>query len=67
MATAAPWRDRLERATGRSQLALLRRGLAAAAGLAPSAVRGAGPDIAILARGGRGAPLVCLLGFGGYN
>jgi abhydrolase domain-containing protein 6 len=58
------WRDRLELASGRTQLAALRRGLSGLAGLAPAVIAGA-PPIATLGRDGRGAPLVCLHGFGG--
>jgi abhydrolase domain-containing protein 6 len=61
---AKAWRDRLELASGRTQLAALRRGLSGVSGLAAGTVAGA-PPIATLARDGRGAPLVCLHGFGG--
>ena len=59
-------RERLELATGRAQLLLLRRALCAATGLRPGVARIAGCDVAYLHRPGRGGtPLVCIHGFGG--
>ena len=63
--TALTWRQRLELAIGRAELAVLERSLAAAAGLRRKTITAGDDALAVLARGGGEPPLVMVHGFGG--
>jgi abhydrolase domain-containing protein 6 len=63
----AGWRDRLQLALGRAELALLERSLAASAGLRRRTITVGGDELAVLVRAGDPdlPPLVMVHGFGG--